>query len=262
MSLVLLAGGVVGARAAAVVKPRRLLVQPASLELRGPGDEHGLLVTAVTGDGRTVDVTDQARFASKTPETVTVSSNGVCRALADGSVEIVVEFGGKSARVSVSVTDAARSGAPSFRQEVLPVLTKAGCNSGACHGKLAGQNGFKLSLRGYAPELDYGWLTTDLNGRRINPAAPGDSLLVLKPLGAVPHEGHQRFAEGSRYHRLLVDWIAHRAPGPVAAETDAVRLEILPGNRTVRTNETQQLLARAHYADGRVRDVTDRKSVV
>src|SRR5215216_728669 len=73
----------------------------------------------------------------------------------------------------------------SFRQDVEPILTKAGCNAGQCHGKLAGQNGFKLSLRGYAPELDYQWLTSDVSGRRINFAAPSESLMVLKPLGKV-----------------------------------------------------------------------------
>ena len=100
----------------------------------------------------------------------------------------------------------------SFRQDVEPILTKAGCNAGQCHGKLAGQNGFKLSLRGYAPELDYQWLTRDVSGRRISFASPAESLMVLKPLGKVPHEGGKRFAEGSREQQTLVKWIAERAP--------------------------------------------------
>src|SRR5207302_11037317 len=106
------------------------------------------------------------------------------------------------------------------------------------------------------PELDYGWITSDVFARRIDPAFPDESLLVLKALAKVPHEGGQRFAEGSRYHRLLLEWISARAPGPANHEKEAVRLEILPGNRVMRMGETQQLLARAYYEDGRVRDVT------
>jgi hypothetical protein len=146
----------------------------------------------------------------------------------------------------------------SFRQDVEPILTKAGCNAGQCHGKLAGQNGFKLSLRGYAPELDYQWLTSDVSGRRINFAAPAESLVVLKPLGNVPHEGGKRFAEGSREHEMLVRWIAERAPGPMPLdkERDADRLEISPANKMLKVGETAKLAITAHYPDGRTRDVT------
>ncbi|HEV8608297.1 MAG TPA: DUF1549 domain-containing protein [Tepidisphaeraceae bacterium] len=146
----------------------------------------------------------------------------------------------------------------SFRQDVEPILTKAGCNAGQCHGKLAGQNGFKLSLRGYAPELDYLWLTNDVGGRRINFAAPGESLMVLKPLGKVPHEGGKKFAEGSREHQTLVRWIAERAPGPMPLdkEKDASRLEIVPASRVMKVGESLKLSVAAHYPDGRAADVT------
>ena len=145
---------------------------------------------------------------------------------------------------------------PSFRQDIEPILTRTGCNAGGCHGKLAGQNGFRLSLRGYAPDWDYPWLATEVNGRRINMAFPEESLLVQKPVGDVVHEGGLRFKKGSRYYQTFVDWISARAPGPAAEELDADHLEILPGDRTMRPGDKQQLLVRAHYADGRVRDVT------
>ena len=131
----------------------------------------------------------------------------------------------------------ARRVLPSFRQDVLPILTRYGCNAGSCHGKLAGQNGFKLSLRAYAPELDYPSLTRDLSGRRIDYARPEQSLLIRKSTGQVPHEGHKRFEVGSRAYRTLVDWIAARTPGPDAKESDAAKLEILPGSRTMRVGE-------------------------
>lgn len=240
------------------VKAARLIVQPATLELRGAQAEHGLLVTAVTAEGRLADVTAAAKFTSRSPKIVAVDAKGSCRAVAQGRAEVEVSYNGRSAKVPVTATNTTHVPTPSFRQDVLPVLTKTGCNAGSCHGKLAGQNGFKLSLRGYAPEWDFDWLTKEVRSRRIDYARPDESLLLQKPLGVVPHEGGTRFAEGSRAHRMLLDWIAARAPGPLPAgeESDAARIEVLPGNRTMRVGERQQLLVRAHYADGRTRDVT------
>src|SRR5437660_2936681 len=116
---------------------------------------------------------------------------------------------------------------PSFLNDVMPLFTRLGCNQGACHGKGAGQNGFRLSLRGYAPELDYAWLTREYKGRRVNPIAPGRSLLLRKPLGLASHEGGTLFGPGSRAHRILLGWIAAGAPGPAKADPACVGLEVL-----------------------------------
>jgi hypothetical protein len=151
---------------------------------------------------------------------------------------------------------AADGPSPSFRQDVLPLLTKAGCNSGSCHGKLSGQNGFKLSLRGFAAEWDYDWITKDVNGRRVNYAFPEQSLLIEKACGGVVHEGGTRFRKGSREWQTLVDWVAGRAVGPQAEEPDATKLEISGGTHTLKPGETQQLVVKAIFADGRERDVT------
>jgi hypothetical protein len=233
-----------------------LLVHPEAIQLNGSGDEHGLLVTAITSDGAIMDVTKRATFVSMQPEVASVSPGGICRPRSDGETEVRVSFDGGTARASVRVKNSAAQVPVSFRQDVLPVLTKAGCNSGACHGKLAGQNSFRLSLRAFAPEWDIDWLTGEVHGRRIDYAFPEESLIIQKALGRVPHEGGARFAEGSRHHRALVDWIAARTPGPDTNELDAVRIEVLPGHRTMKPGETQQLLVQAHYQDGRVRDVT------
>ena len=234
-----------------------LQVLPTTIELRGADDTHGLLVS-LDGPDHSEDVTRQTQFISTDAKVLTVESNGVVHPVGDGVAAVLTVIAGQTNRVAVTVRDARTQFTPSFRQDVEPLLTRAGCNMGACHGKLAGQNGFKLSLRGYAPELDFGWLTDDIGARRINPAVPEESLLVTKPLGIIPHEGKVRFAEGSRYHRTLVEWIAARAPGPQAAdaEADAARLEILPGDRTLRPGDRQQLLVRAHWPDGHTRDVT------
>ncbi len=240
--------------AAPVVK--KLIVEPPSIELRHAGDEHGLLVTAVQVDGSLQDVTAQAKFKTKQPKLIRVTTSGVCSPIADGKAEVLVSFGEKTQSVPVTVVDSSFQPTPSFRQDVLPILTKTGCNAGACHGKLAGQNSFKLSLRGYAPEWDIDWLSKEVHSRRIDYAFPEQSLIISKPLGQVPHEGGVRFGEGSRYHRALTDWILARTPGPDTNETDAARIEVFPGHRTMKPGERQQLLVRAHYNDGRVRDVT------
>jgi len=146
--------------------------------------------------------------------------------------------------------------APSFRQDIVPILTVSGCSAGSCHGKLAGQNGFRLSLRGYAPEMDFESLTKELSGRRINFAVPEESLLLLKPTGAVPHDGGNRLIAGSRAYNTLLSWIEHRAPGPDPTESDCDRVELQPGDRPLEPGQTVQLLSLAHYPDGHTRDVT------
>jgi hypothetical protein len=160
------------------------------------------------------------------------------------------------AQTPLQVQDSRRDRPPSFVNDVIPLFTRLGCNQGACHGKTAGQNGFRLSLRGYAPEWDYLWVTREYDGRRVNRAVPEASLLLRKPLGQAPHEGGKLLSRGSREHRLLLDWIRAGAPGPRKDEAGVRRLEILPGNRSCRVGEEQQLLVRAQYNDGRWRDVT------
>jgi hypothetical protein len=234
----------------------RLIVQPKSLALTGLDREHGMLVTLIEPDGRQRDVTAASQFTSSAPATVTVDAKGHAKAVADGVTRIAVDYEGLTAACEVSVSNTAAPAIPSFNQDIVPILTRTGCNAGNCHGKQTGQNGFRLSLRGYAPEWDHGWITNEVSGRRINMAFPEESLLVQKPAGDVLHEGGLRFKRDSRYYRTLIDWIIARAPGPVADEPGATKLEVLPGDRELRAGDKQQLLARAIYADGRVRDVT------
>jgi hypothetical protein len=145
---------------------------------------------------------------------------------------------------------------PSFVHDVEPLLTRLSCNQGSCHGKGAGQNGFRLSLRGYAPELDHAWLTREYDGRRIDTTTPENSLLLLKPLGKAPHEGGKLLSEGGREYRLLLDWIKAGAPGPRTDEPDVKRVYAEPARRTLQPGQEQQLTVYAEYADGRRRDVT------
>lgn len=152
--------------------------------------------------------------------------------------------------------EAADNPVPSFLNDVMPLFTRFGCNQGACHGKGAGQNGFRLSLRGYAPEMDYQWLTREFNGRRVSAAAPEQSLLLRKPLGLAPHEGGTLFSVGSRPYQVLLAWLRAGMPGPKKSDPHLVRLVLLPGNVKLRPGQQQQLSVRAEYSDGQQRDVT------
>ena len=145
---------------------------------------------------------------------------------------------------------------PSYQQDVLPILTRFGCNQGACHGKLAGQNGFRLSLRGYAPDWDYDSITHEFFGRRIDRAAPANSLLVTKPAGMSPHGGGKLFEPNSAASMVLTDWIAAGTPGIIPDEPVVQSITVSPGTQTMHPGETLQLTATAEYSNGQVRDIT------
>lgn len=144
----------------------------------------------------------------------------------------------------------------SFVNEIVPLLTRLGCNQGACHGKLAGQNGFRLSLRGYAPDWDHEWLTREFIGRRINHAVPEASLLLRKPLGEAPHEGGKLLKAGSREHQALLTWIRQGTPGPTKEDLVLRELQLLPGSRVLKVGEVQQLHVKARFSNDQWKDVT------
>lgn len=145
---------------------------------------------------------------------------------------------------------------PLFRNHVQSVLTKAGCNQGACHGAAAGKNGFVLSLRGYNDEVDWTTITRGAIGRRLVLSDPGRSLLLTKPTGAVPHKGGKRFEVDSPEYRVLARWIANAAPGPQESDPRLERLEILPPQVVLKPGAIQQFTVHGHFSDGRVEDVT------
>ena len=161
-----------------------------------------------------------------------------------------------SALIVLVLASSVRAEAPSFANDVMPVLTRFGCNSGGCHGKLAGQNGFKLSLRGYAPDADFESLARESQGRRINAVAPSESLLIRKAVGALPHGGGQRFKVGSPAEKVLLDWIVAGTPGPKVSDPLVERLEIEPLVATLKLDESRPIQVTAVYSDGQKRNVT------
>ncbi|MEZ6086660.1 MAG: hypothetical protein R3C05_01240 [Pirellulaceae bacterium] len=146
----------------------------------------------------------------------------------------------------------------SFTNDVVPILTKAGCNAGVCHAKAGGgQNGFQLSLFGFEPDEDYRYLVLEGRGRRLFPADPDRSLLLRKAIGAVPHGGGVRLDRSSESYAMLHRWIAEGTPYHRDADPTMVSIEVQPARGTVPRGGEQQLKSIAHYSDGSQRDVTD-----
>lgn len=233
-----------------------LAVHPSSLQLHGGQTTHRLLVSVRDSAGNLADSAAQAKFRSSNAAVVSVSADGECTAVGEGEAAILVQVGSSMVSVPVTVLLDDRREPPSFVNDVIPILTRLGCNQGACHGKQAGQNGFRLSLRGYAPELDHQWLTREFPARRISTTVPDVSLLLKKPLGQARHEGGKLMNAGSRFHHVLHDWIAAGAPESAAHDVALRHIEVLPGNRTLPPGQRQSLLVQAAYSDGSRRDVT------
>jgi hypothetical protein len=231
-------------------------VDPAVVRLTGPGASFTLLVSARRPDGQLVDRTHAARYASKNSAVVRVSSRGVLHAAGDGRTTVVVSVDGVSREVAVEVKDSASPRDFHFVNDVIPLLSRFGCNSSGCHGKAEGQNGFKLSVFGFDPVADYASLVKEGRGRRIFPAAPEMSLLLRKMSGQTAHGGGAKIRAGTREYETIRGWIAAGMPigSPDAPHVVSVRVE--PGERQLQVRGTQQLRVQAKYSDGRVVDVT------
>src|SRR5688572_9500781 len=145
----------------------------------------------------------------------------------------------------------------SFGKDVMAILSRGGCNQGACHGNLNGKGGFKLSLRGEDPDFDHAALTRDVLGRRTDPMHPAESLLLQKALGAVAHEGGRRLAPDSAAYAILSNWIADGTPNSPAAQPALTKLTVTPGEQVVsEPADSVTLRVEATFADDSTRDVT------
>ncbi len=145
-----------------------------------------------------------------------------------------------------------------FVQDVIPTLSRLGCNQGVCHGAAQGKGGFRLSLRGYAPEIDFASITRHLGGRRISREAPERSLFLRKPLLEVAHRGGKVLDKNSDEYRILLGWLEQGAAGATGKEPTLTKLEVFPNERTMRPLEMQRLTVRATLSDGTIHDVTHR----
>ena len=248
-SMVLFASGMTG-----LAGEPSLAILPADFTLTGADAQHRLLVQQVV-DGEFNGSAKNVTIVSDNPQVVEIR-NGFAVSVSDGVATLTATSGKLSAVTKVRVLHADQPTVPSFRNHVLAVMAKSGCNSGSCHGALAGKGGFKLSLRGYDPEKDHRVITRQARGRRIELSEPGRSLILAKPSGAIRHKGGLRFEVDSPDYRILADWISAGAPAPSENDTRMTKLEVLPAVSLLSPGENQQMMVRAHYSDGRVEDVT------
>lgn len=233
-----------------------LVLLPAQTTLAGSQATQRLLVEAIKEGAFAGDVSVQANFVSSNTNVARVGKDGVVRAVGDGTATITATVNGAMTTAEVRVTGAKQPFAWNFRNHVLPVLTKAACNSGACHGAAAGKGGLKLTLRGYDPDADYNVLTRQALGRRLVPGDPAHSLLLLKPTMQVGHGGGKRIAPNSRDYAVLATWIAAGTPRPKPDDPLPQNLEVFPDLASLKPGDSQQILVRARYPDGHSEDVT------
>jgi len=230
---------------------------PASVELEDVFAYRQILLTGKLDTGDLVDVTRMAKVTLNAgTEIVTIAPSGMVRAREDGSGELQFVVGDHALSVPVRVGGQTEKYTVSFVQDVMPVMSRIGCNSGICHGAAKGRNGFKLSLRGNDPLFDHRALTDDLEGRRFNRAVPDRSLFLLKVSGRLPHVGGVVARPGEPYYAILRGWIADGA----RLDLDAPRVEsidVYPKNPVMPLpGMRQHFSVVATYTDGRVRDVT------
>lgn len=253
---ILLIAALATALAVSSARAQAIVLLPGSAVLDGPRASQRFLVEAEAEGRFLADESGSASFAIDPPGVAAVSPDGTVTAVGDGSATLTATFGGRLAKATILVRNFGREEPWSFKNHVLPVLTRSGCNMGSCHGSAAGKNGFRLTLRGYGPEIDYDVLSRQALGRRINKTAPEESLILLKATGAIDHGGGARFGPDSPEYRALVGWIASGMPRPREEEARPVRLATHPAAVRSGPGLAQRMIVQATYSDGRVTDVT------
>src|SRR5215471_12494323 len=237
---------------------KSLAIHPEKIGLIGADSAAQLVVTATLADGRQVDLTHDVKYAVGDGKSAAVLSTGRVLPRANGTTEIIATYGDKSARVPLETKSVGENLPLNFANQIVPIFTKLGCNSGGCHGKLAGQNGFRLSLLGFEPELDFTTLVKESRGRRMFPASPDASLFLMKATGRVPHGGGKKMEVESDEYKLVRRWIAAGMPWGNEKDPAVTKISVFPEHRVMTRQGKQQFAVYAHYSDGTVEDITRR----
>ncbi|MCX6379671.1 MAG: DUF1549 and DUF1553 domain-containing protein [Armatimonadetes bacterium] len=243
-----------GAKATAALNA--LTATPSKISLTGRYGEARLLIEELQSDGKVFDVSGKAKYTFADPKIAAIDESGVVRPLKDGKTELVATLGARTVKIPLLVKGSADKAPPRFHADIIPILTRTSCNSGACHGAAQGRGGFKLSLAGFDPDTDYDWITRANLARRITPSQPDNSLFLRKPTLGVVHKGGKRFDVTSSEYRILKDWIVTGMPAPDPKEAQVTKLEVYPQNRTLPIGKTQRYIVTATYNDGVTRDVS------
>lgn len=237
------------------VQSAQILVEPPTVTLIGP-DARQQLLLSMDANGRLTDATADAQFSSSNPAVAVVGADGIIRPSGNGEATIQARVMDALVTIPVTVTQIQTDWPVSFGNDIEPVFSRAGCNSGACHGKQAGRNGFKLSLFGFDSAFDYRTLASESRGRRVFPAAPEKSLLLAKASNRIPHGGGQRFTEDSQQYQQLLRWIRQGMPLAIAEEPQLSGIQMAPTARVLKPLDSQRVIVTASYSDGSTRDVT------
>jgi len=233
-----------------------LQVAPSAISLSGFNLQQQIQVTVQSADDLPTDATRTATFQLDDNRIATINASGVIRGKIPGKTSLQVRLGKLQTRVPIVVGDPDQDTPPQFQRDILPILSKLGCNSGGCHGKQSGQNGFKLSVFGFDARADFEALTQEARGRRVFPADPTRSLLLRKATGSLPHGGGQRMLPDSVDQQIVLKWIEKGSPWGIAAGPLLQEIVVQPREIIMQPLRAQQLLVTALYSDGSQRDVT------
>ena len=222
-----------------------VLIEPAGIRIQSPGQSQRIILSggsdceASSSDPAVVQV-DSNRLVARSPGSARIDVR-----CAEGSTETIVHVGATGSALGIG-----------FERDLLSILTTKGCNSSACHGSPAGQNGFKLSLYGSDPRLDYDMIVSGHDGRRISLEAPGESLLIAKPAFQVAHGGGQLMTAESDEYATILEWLRQGAPYGVSG-IRLERLEIHPAERVLEgPGARQPIVVVGRLSDGTTRDMT------
>lgn len=231
--------------------------QSKTILLDNPDAYQQLLVTHKEKSGQILDVTRKVQYQVKPQGIAQVDQTGFVTPLANGKATITAKMGSMQPVVfPVHVTSFEKQKPVSFYNDVIPVLTRAGCNSGSCHGTPAGKNNFRLSLLGFEPRNDFEFITKESQGRRVSPAAPEMSLLLRKASGGVPHNGGNRFKKNGAEYNLIKRWIQEGMLYDPEKDPTVERIEIFPKERVLPQRSSQQITVTAFFSDGTSQDIT------
>jgi hypothetical protein len=216
-----------------------------------------IVVTGQYDSGQSRDLTRKSTYEVSPAGIVSVDASGLITPIAEGEATIhVAADPGIDGNLKVKIANLVQDLPINFPNQVTPLFTKYSCNGGGCHGKSGGQNGFRLSLLGFEPKEDYEYLVMEGKGRRLFPAAPDQSLLLLKATARLPHGGGQRIEFDSPAYRLLRRWVEQGMPYGKDTDPVVTHIEVLPAERLMERESVQQIVVVAHYSDGSSEDVT------
>jgi hypothetical protein len=224
--------------------------------LRGRDARQQVYVTGNYSSGQLRDHTRKVQYAVEPAGIVNVDATGLITPIIDGDATLRITGNGLSSAAPIHVEGVENQIPINFKNQIVPIFTKLGCNSGGCHGKASGQNGFKLSLLGFYPDEDHEFLVKENRGRRLFPTSPGDSLLLMKATGRSPHGGGKRMEVESYEFRLIARWIEQGMPYGSDKDAYVASIKCLPEGRIMDRGADQQITVIANYSDGTTEDVT------